>query len=158
MEIPWRRDWLQIAGQFGVVASLIFVGWQIQQDRDIARSATYQARSDTAAEFYWTIASDSVSRSAMSKMLAGSAESFTDEELIALYWVWRSGKEIMQNSWYQYEQGYLDEEHWSQIRQLIKSALNYPVAAEVLKDGYSRSSFTELVEEIEAEIQSESGK
>jgi len=30
------EDWLQIAGLFGVIGSLIFVGLQMRQDREIA--------------------------------------------------------------------------------------------------------------------------
>lgn len=104
------QDWLSIAGQFGVIASLVFVGWQVKLDNDIAKSATYQARSAVAAEFYWTFATDPVTRSALSKMGQGITE-LTDEETLAASWIWRSGKELLQNSYYQYQNGNLDEEH-----------------------------------------------
>lgn len=38
------HDWLQVIGMFGLIASLIFVGMQIRQDRQIALSSIYQAR------------------------------------------------------------------------------------------------------------------
>jgi len=34
-------DWLQIVGMFGVIASLLFVGLQMKQSHEIAKSATY---------------------------------------------------------------------------------------------------------------------
>ena len=40
------NDWLQVFGIFALVASLIFVGLQIRQDRDIATIEAMSARSD----------------------------------------------------------------------------------------------------------------
>ena len=151
------RDWLQILGQFGVVASLLFVGMQIKQDHEIAQSVAYQERSTVAAEFYWSIASDEVARSAMSKILNGETE-LTAEETDAALWFWRSGKELLQNSYYQYQNGYLDDEHWDQIRRLIKRNFEHPVTRSVLLDGNSRPSFQEILIEIEAEVKAESSK
>jgi hypothetical protein len=157
MDSRYSRDWLQIISRFGVVASLIFVGWQIEQDREIARSVAYQSRSDTAAEFYWTIGTDAAASSAMEKIRLGNTE-LTSEESVAAEWIWRSGKEIMQNSYYQYQHGYLDEEHWAQVRSLIKFYLQAPLPRSVLQDGNSRQSFQELINEIEAEILAESAR
>lgn len=36
------QDWLQIVGMFGVIASLVFVGLEMRQTKDIAISAGYQ--------------------------------------------------------------------------------------------------------------------
>ena len=38
------RDWLEIVGVFSIVASLVFVGFQIKQTQDIAIAAQYQER------------------------------------------------------------------------------------------------------------------
>jgi hypothetical protein len=38
------NDWLQVVGLFGVIASLVFVGLQMRQDREIALSEAYQDR------------------------------------------------------------------------------------------------------------------
>jgi hypothetical protein len=44
------REWLEVIGIFGVLASLIFVGLQMKQDRTIARATLYQMRSDAVRE------------------------------------------------------------------------------------------------------------
>lgn len=152
--INTSRDWLSIVGQFGVVASLVFVGWQIKLDNDIAKSATFQARSALTAEFYWTIATDPVGRSAMNKLRAGDTELRADE-VVAATWLWRSGKEILQNSYFQYQYGYLDEEHWAHIRRLIKTSYAIPLARSVLQDGNTRQSFQEILDDIDAEWSAE---
>ncbi len=38
-----RKDWLQVIGVFGVIASLVFVGLQLRQSHEIALVAPYQA-------------------------------------------------------------------------------------------------------------------
>jgi len=152
-----HRDWLSILGQFGMIASLLFVGLQIRQDHEIAQSVAYQERSHVAAEFYWSIATDEVARSAMRKMQDGETELST-EEADAAAWFWRSGKEIFQNSYYQYQNGYLDEEHWEQIRRLIKKYIVHPSSRSVLLDGNARQSFQEMLNEIDAEVRAESAE
>ena len=150
-----HRDWLQILGQFGVIASLLFVGFQIKQDREIAQSVAYQERSHVASEFYWNIATDEVARAALGKIQNGETE-LSAEEADAAAWIWRSGKEIMQNSYFQYQNGYLDDEHWDQIRRLIKRYMVHPSARSVLMDGNARQSFQEMLNEIDAEVRAES--
>jgi len=44
-------DWMQVTGIFAVVASLIFVGLQMRQDRVIATIEAMSSRSDTITEF-----------------------------------------------------------------------------------------------------------
>ena len=75
------NDWLQVVGLFGVIASLIFVGLEMQQAKQIALSAANQARTDASVEFITTAATDPVMRSATIKMNSGSAESMTPEEI-----------------------------------------------------------------------------
>lgn len=155
MNRRYSRDWLQIFGQFGVIASLIFVGFQIRQDHKIAQSVAYQQRTTTAAEFYWTVGSDPIGRSAMEKTLIGESD-LTAEEILAARWFWRSGKELLQNSYYQYQIGYLDDEHWSQARNIIKAGIAQPVPSSILLNGNTRPSFQALLDEIEAELKSKS--
>ncbi len=52
MDSAKLNDWMQVVGIFAVVASLIFVGLQMIQDREIALAGQYQERSAMAVE-YW---------------------------------------------------------------------------------------------------------
>ncbi len=45
------NDWLQVVGLFGVIASLIFVGLQLKQDRRIALAEVMSAASESSK--YW---------------------------------------------------------------------------------------------------------
>jgi len=44
------NDWMQVVGIFAVVASLVFVGLQMQQDRSIATVESLSSRSGTIVE------------------------------------------------------------------------------------------------------------
>jgi len=150
------NDWMQVAGIFALVASLIFVGMQMKQEQEIALSAAYQSRTATLVEFLIATGTDDVTRSARLKLQSGVTE-LTPHERFALTNLSEAGKELMQNSHYQYVQGYLDEEHWMSVRQLIKEQLlQNPVFREVLLTGNNRPSFMLVVEEIEREIAAES--
>ena len=154
MEPRPQRDWLQILGQFGVVASLIFVGLQMKQDQEIALSAAYQARTATLIEYMTAIATDDVARSAMSKSIGGITE-LTPDETYAAIMINSAGRELMQNSHYQYVKGYLDEEHWQLIRLLIRRQLQNPITREGLLGDGVRPSFRHIVEEIDRELGAE---
>lgn len=152
-------DWLQVIGLFGVIASLVFVGLQMMQDREIALSAIYQERAAAAAEFYVARASIPENREALAKMQSGGSLSLTTGEMIAFQSIALAGKQMIDNSHYQWEQGFASDEHWRQIRETWKSALRNPVAREVYVQSPMRPSFrleyTEILREIESESPSE---
>jgi hypothetical protein len=50
MDSAKLNDWMQAAGIFAVVASLVFVGLQIQQDRAISTVESLSSRADILAE------------------------------------------------------------------------------------------------------------
>ena len=137
-------------GQFGVVASLIFVGLQMKQDQEIALSAAYQARTATLVDFLTAAATDEVVRSAMSKNFDGVSE-FSPDERFAATMMSRAGVELLQNSHYQYVQGFLDEEHWQSVQFLIRGQLQAPITRDILLGDGIRPSFRLVVEEIDRE-------
>ena len=156
MNVNPKRDWLQIVGQFGVVASLIFVGLQMKQDQEIALSAAYQARTATLIDFLVAISTDDVARSALMKGFDGErVAEFTAEERFAFQNLNSAGRELMQNSHYQYVQGYLDEEHWQSVRSLIERHLSNPNTRDGLLGDRVRPSFREAVMEIERDLRGE---
>ena len=57
MDAAKLNDWIQVIGIFALVASLIFVGLQMQQDREIARVMIYQSRASLYAEITASLAS-----------------------------------------------------------------------------------------------------
>ena len=154
MQTTSWKDIAELVGIAAIVASLIFVGLQMKQSHEIALSAAYQARTEVLVEFMTAMATDEVSRSAMAKNFSG-AGGFTPDERVAATFMTRAGVALMQNSHYQYVQGFLDEEHWRSVRFLIKQQLRTPIGRELLYDDQIRPSFKLVVDEIAQEIDSE---
>jgi hypothetical protein len=154
MDSAKLNDWMQVAGIFALVASLLFVGMQMKQEQEIALSAAYQARTATLVEFLIATGTDDVTRSARLKLQSGDTD-LTPHERLAYRSMTNAGRELMQNSHYQYVQGYLDEEHWRSVRGVIKSQLQIPIARESLLSDNLRPSFRLVVDEIDRELAAE---
>jgi hypothetical protein len=149
----WRNI-AEAVGIAAIVASLIFVGLQMKQSHEIALSAAYQSRTETLVDFLTASATDEVVRSAMAKNFSG-VNDFTPDERFAAEMMARAGIALMQNSHYQYAQGYLDEEHWRSIRMLIKQQLQMSITRELLLHENIRPSFRLIVEEVDRELSAE---
>jgi hypothetical protein len=126
------QDWLQIIGLFGVIASLVFVGLQMMQDREIALSVIYQERTNSSVEYYMSLATDEVVRSAFLKVKAGKIDELSEEERLAHLFATSAGLRLRDNSHYQWEQGFAPDAHWAQIRAEIERNMRNPYDREVI--------------------------
>ena len=158
------NDWLQVVGLFGVIASLIFVGLEMQQAKQIALSAANQARTDASVEFITAASTDPVMRSATIKMNSGNADSMTPEEISTYGGLTYANLMIYENLYLQYRNGFLPEGRWSGTRNNIKVGLVGAGPAPALRPAYERNptlwspSFQQLVESIIDEIEDESSR
>lgn len=149
------NDWLQVIGLFGVIASLVFVGLQMMQDREIALSAIYQERASAVTEFYAAIATDEVARLAMAKVNSGRSDELTLDEVAAYQLVGLAGQQLTDNSHYQYEQGFASEDHWNQIRSMLKDRMRDPRNRANMLRGHLRPSYRGVLNEIALELEAE---
>ena len=150
MDTAKLNDWMQIIGIFALVASLIFVGFQIRQTQAIAESEAYQSRAATALELQTMQASSPEFMSALAKLYAGNDSELTAQEKVtAEYFI---GAEIMMigNVHFQFEAGYLPEEDWERSRAILRCALSHPFYREVTSSWMFRESFQTVVDEIKA--------
>ena len=122
MSLKNLRDWLEVIGIFGVIASLVFVGLQLQQDRAIAMAGAFQERSAMYAEAMHALAANENAQRAMIKSrgmdpeasvnLPGTEGPVTALELVAAQQAMSAMAVLGDNSFYQYQAGFLPEEHW----------------------------------------------
>lgn len=153
------NDWLQVIGLFGVIASLLFVGMQMKQEHEIAVASAYQARSEQItglAAQYWT---DPVVRSGVSKIQTGRPDEITPDESIAINAMISGVFNFYENVHFQYQNGFITEEHWVKSRFGMKNLLQDPAPRNVVLSETSgwRASFRLLLEEIISEIEAEQG-
>ncbi len=151
------EDWLQTIGLFGVVGSLIFVGLQLKQDREIALSEIWQARTASVIDQISSAASNEMALSAFAKSAGGRLDEITPIEDQAGLWVVWGGMFLWENSHYQYTLGFLPDEHWSRVRSDIKSQLQDPFWRPKMRDLSTRMrpSFRAAFEEIDRELTAE---
>ena len=151
------NDWLQVFGLFGVIASLIFVGFEVQQTREIALSNVYQSRANASSEAAFSLASNEAALTAFNAGRQGDIESITPQQMgagiathIGLMFLW-------DNSHFQYERGFIPAEHWVRIRWEIKSAMSVPFRRSFTESRFPmmRPTFRDEIEVILLEIDKE---
>lgn len=170
MTIEKIRGWLEVIGIFGVIASLVFVGIQIRQDQEIAKASMYQARSEMLSQAMASAASNTEAIAVLAKASYGDAgtEIFregieapltAEEYLLGLFQI-RSIFALTDNSFHQYQQGFLPEDHWLAVRSTVKGFatenLLYRHVLESSLDDMSpalRGEFETIFEEIDSELQ-----
>ena len=135
------NEWLQIIGTFGVVASLIFVGMQMKQTQEIALASTYNARASQTVEAESTGMGTPQHFSARAKIYSGRRDELTAEEYVAMEHELTVFLTIFENNHYQYEMGFLPEEHWRKNLKDLNCRLTEPLFIEITEDWSARDSF-----------------
>ncbi len=141
-------EWLEVIGMFGVIASLIFVGLQMQQTQQIALSSTYQARSAATVDSLMAAISSPEFLSASAKIYAGKSDELTMKEAVA--WEYQLGAEmtLFENNHQQYEMGFLSKEHWQRNVTELKCKFELPLNRQMMKNWSYRESFMNVIDEI----------
>ena len=160
MDSAKLNDWMQVVGIFAVVASLIFVGLQMQQDREIALSAATQARTDTTIQDISSAASNPFYMSAIDKIELGHSESLLPSERRAVWMQNTATLFNLENVHSQYLSGYVTKERWMASRETLKGLLRPSYGP---RRNYEQNpaawttSFQSVVDALIEEIDSEGG-
>jgi len=142
------NDWLQIAGLFGVMGSLVFVGLQLQQTQSIALSETYASRSATTVGNNNSAMGSPAFLSGMSKVYAGKADELTMPEAIALEMHVGNILTMIENNHVQYLAGFLSNEHWERSLDEVRCMMTVPLFREVATGWAFRDSFDAVIADI----------
>ena len=158
MDSTKLNEWLQVVGLFGVIASLLFVGLQMKQDREIALSTATQARTETTIQNILGIASNPILATALDKIELGESNLLTASERRAFTLSARATLYNLENSHYQYTAGFIAEEKWTASRESLKDILRRSYGARAAYEANPaswRESFQNVVDELILEIDSE---
>ena len=155
------NDWLQVAGLFGVVASLVFVGLQMRQQQAIALSVATQARTETTIQAIQTQFANPYYMSGMDKLEAGDSLSLTPSERRALFALSQSVLFNFENVHYQYLNGFVPEERWTGTLETLRGVLTSQTPTVSMyrsnPDGW-RQSFQFVVDSLLAEIDADANR
>ena len=158
MDSAKLNDWLQVIGLFGVIGSLIFVGLQMKQDREIALSAATQARTETTIQNIMGVASNPYFMSAVDKLSNGRRDALTTSEIYNVRMQGTAALFNFENIHYQQQQGFVPAERWAATRETLKELLRQPWGPrevfETNPDSW-RAPFREVVFELLSEIDTE---
>ena len=167
-----KKDLVEIAGIFAVVASLIFVGMQLQLDRKVALAEQYSNRAESVkADRRIILESDALMQNLEERWALGWRPVYWDEdwEIAGLV---KEGAlssrgviaEIISKQlaiigydtiYYQYRQGLLDEESWSGLRSSLKRGMAQNELTRAVYIQFARTTIQPVVEELLHEIESE---
>lgn len=136
MDSSKLSDWLQVAGLFGVIASLVFVGLQMKQADTIAESDVYQERAIASRETNLTLSTNPYFLSGMAKLYSGAEKELTAQEAIALEYDFGSRLFIADNYFQQYELGFLSNSFWDRTVTDMKCYLEHPFYREAITRGW----------------------
>ena len=127
MDSAKLNEWIQVIGIFALVASLIFVGFQMQQTHKIALADQYQSRAQTTIDY----------------LLVRMQSDYGNPRYPAqIRWL------LMDNNHFQYQQGFLTNETWQGYANFIRDLYARCQDRLVFEDRKSlrRASFVEFVE------------
>ena len=167
-----RKDIVEIAGIFAVVASLIFVGMQLMLDRKVALAEQYFNRAESAkADRRAILESDDLMRYHEESWALGWRPSYWDESWELARRV-EEGKVSVRSAlaaivdnqlsiigydsvYFQYQQGLLDEEIWNQLRFFLKRRMARDELSRAVFQNHARTTIRPIVEEVLREVESE---
>ena len=154
-------DWLQVIGLFGVIASLIFVGLQMKQDRAIAISQSYQGRTQIGIETMSSFMNHPGFIPVLLRVRADGLASLEPEEHQLLVIYVRMMLSAFENLHFQRSRGFLDTEHWeknvNQLKTFLLNADIRPLVLEEIDTGLCRATYAAFLERLAQEMDNEAG-
>ena len=157
MDSAKLNDWAQVVGIFALVASLLFVGLQMKQTQEIALASAYQDRATSSIDRLVAEASSPENTSARAKAKRGDFASISPEEQESRELFFAAYVVMTENHHYQYEAGFLPEDHWARNLAELRCAFTDPLNRELIGSWKFRASFQSVLDEIIAEAASNSG-
>jgi hypothetical protein len=169
MNLSKLRDWLEVTGLFAVVLSLVFVGIEVKQSREIAVAGQYQARTELlmdmhmhraempqarrvigewARDAFLEAAKSMPNSEEVSEMIAGMTDDQLGLERQEIYLTLR----LLDNNHFQHQRGYFDDESW----QMSLNVINEMAQSDIVTAGWPsmrhefRTSFREIFESRQA--------
>jgi len=148
MDNQTTTDWLQILGFAGLIASLVFVGLELRQSREIAIADVYQQRAAMLIDVHSITLSSELLYDVYNKASSGEPLNSGDQILMATgltpiftYW---------ENNHFQYEMGLLSEEQWVSSRNAMEAVLQRPDVKLWWQSERSemRKTFADIVDEL----------
>lgn len=101
---------IQVLANVGVIAGIVFLGFQLRQNTAIVRGTTYQSMSDIAVNQIEGVAHDTQLGVALNRTFAGAAfDSFDEEQVAKLNFFYWAFVQRLENIYNQRQAGLVDD-------------------------------------------------
>jgi hypothetical protein len=148
------NDWLQVLGLTGVIVSLVFVGWELKQSRDIALADIYQQRTALGFQLITDSSTNEAFVSGWKKIQRGEEISdYEDAQIRADYLRWLTHWE---NLHFQYQLDLITQEQWDASVNGLRSLVGEELFMETWSLGQDmwRASYVEFINNLIKESES----
>jgi len=119
--------WLTLGANVGVIAGIVFLGVEIQQNTAVTRSVAAQEISNTSVEYFMRIAENpDLARVVM--VANADPGTLSDVEIIQYHYVTGAVFLLLEGAYIQFQLGFLPEASWKPYEKVIKDFLSNPVS------------------------------
>ena len=127
MKTSVLNEWLSLAASLGVIAGIVFLGVEIQQNTAVTRSAAALDISNASGEFFMRVAENP---DLAKVVIVANEDPGALSEVEKVQYMSRTGAVIMlmEGAYKQFQLGFLPEAGWKPYEELIKSFLSNPVS------------------------------
>ncbi len=127
MKTSVLNQWLSLGANLGVIAGIVFLGLEIQQNTAVTRSAAAQEISNASVEFFMRVAENS-DLARVVKVANENPSELSEVEIVQYEYVTGAIFMLMEGAYKQFRLGYLPEAGWEPYEKLIKGLLSNPVS------------------------------
>jgi hypothetical protein len=128
MNLDKINQWLVLVSNLGVLAGIVFLAIEINQNTTVARSSTRQAIAEMVSSR--PILAYTNTDAARLSLKVFTDQPLTDVERIQAMSRWYSVMRDWENIHYQYQSGMLTEDEWRGFRLNLKSLFDLPILRE----------------------------
>jgi len=137
----------ELLGAMGVIASLIYLAFQIRQNTQSSKAATFQSVTSDALQFALTI-SDNEALTRLLRLGSEGTERLPEDDYRRFQQLVRVYLRFHDNIFYQYKIGTLDEGQWSGYRYSLRLVLSSPGIRSWWRAGGNRHTVSPTFQEL----------
>lgn len=139
---------LSLAANVGVIVSLLFLAYEINQSTQATIAAASQGLTDQSVQYFELLIDDETVPQAVYKSRTG--EELTDYESFQLDLVQQLNFRVFENAYLQYRRGFFEENEWSRYRRIIRGRINQDSAAQQMWERTRGGWTEEFIAEVES--------
>lgn len=154
MKIENLNNWLSLLANFGVLAGIIFLAIEIQQNTEISQFEALQANRNARIEHFTGVRDSEFIIPILAKQ--GAGEELTNEEVGRAVNHFRAAWSLEYYDWAQREMGLAGEFSTNQVSAVVASLLTNPIGLRVYNSSKSiyPEGFTNYIDSVIVEINS----